>query len=43
MKKILWLFGIGFLILIIVVSVGVGFYIGPIAKIGAVGAWPQNN
>jgi hypothetical protein len=34
MKKIFWIFGIGLLILIIVVVISVGLYIGPIVKIG---------
>lgn len=34
MKKIFWTLGIGLLVLIIVVAIAVGLYIGPIVKIG---------
>ncbi len=34
MKKFLKIFGIGLVVVIIVVAIGVGFYIGPIIKIG---------
>jgi uncharacterized protein involved in outer membrane biogenesis len=41
MKKILWPFGIGLLVLIIVVGIAVGLYIGPIVKIGMEEVGPQ--
>lgn len=34
MKKFLWIFGVGAAALLVVVSLGVGFYLGPIVKIG---------